>query len=85
MLRSGNVFKLGKNMLSNGAVMKFKSDNQQFILLGINSYNDRGLELDLELIKQIRWFYPEIKDKDTFLFLISSHIMSLNLINRLHR
>lgn len=68
MLRSGNVFKLGKNMLSNGAVMKFKSDNQQFILLGINSYNDRGLELDLELIKQIRWFYPEIKDKDTFLF-----------------
>ena len=55
-------------MLSNGAVMKFKSDNQQFILLGINSYNDRGLELDLELIKQIRWFYPEIKDKDTFLF-----------------
>lgn len=68
MLKSGNVFKLGKNMLSNGAVMKFKSDNQQFILLGLNFYDDRCLESDLELIKHIRWFYPEIKDKDTFLY-----------------
>lgn len=54
MLRSGNVFK----MLRNGAVVNL--DKQKYILLGINSYNDRDLESDLESIKGIRLFYPEL-------------------------
>lgn len=28
------------------------------------------MELDLEIIKEVRLFYPEIKDKDTFLFFV---------------
>ena len=57
-------------MLRNGDIFKFQADTQKFILLGLYCYNDRDLELDLEIIKEVRLFYPEIKDKDTFLFFV---------------
>lgn len=57
-------------MLKSGSVVKFNLDNQKYILLGLYFYNDRDLELDLEIIKKVRLFYPEIKAKDTFLFLV---------------
>ena len=57
MLRSGKAFK----MLKSGSVVKFKLSNQKYILLGLNSYNDRDLELDLQIIKEVLLFYPERK------------------------
>ena len=57
MLRSGKAFK----MLKSGSVVKFNLSNQKYILLGLNSYNDRDLELDVEIMREVRLFYPERK------------------------
>ena len=50
-------------MLKSGSVVKFNLSNQKYILLGLNCYNDRNLELDVEIIKEVLLFYPEINGK----------------------
>ena len=66
MLRSGKAFK----MLKSGSVVKFNLSNQKYILLGLNCYNDRDLELDVEIIREVRLLFSRIKDKDVFIFMV---------------
>ena len=66
MLRSGKAFK----MLKSGSVVKFNLSNQKYILLGLNSYNDRDLELDVEIMREVRLLFSRIKDKDIFIFMV---------------
>lgn len=66
MLRSGKAFK----MLKSGSAVKFNLSNQKYILLGLNSYNDRDLELDVEIMREVRLLFSRIKDKDIFIFMV---------------
>ena len=57
-------------MLRSGDIFNFKGENQKYILLGLDFFNDSDLYDSLKIIEFVRMENPNIKDKDTFLYMI---------------